>query len=151
MAADIGNMPIVEHDDAVGVLHGADALRDDDLRRLRDIGGKGLLDLRVRARIDSACRVIEDKHLRLFEQRAGDAQALLLAAGDICAALLDIGVIAVRHGGDELIRTREHAGVLEFLVRGILIAPAEVLLDRAGKQLVFCSTMATALRSVSRS
>ena len=25
----------------------------------------------------------------------------------------------------------------EFLVRGILIAPAEVLLDRAGKQLVF--------------
>ena len=137
MAADGVNVPVVEHDDAVRVLHGTDALRDDDLRRLRDIGGKSLLDLRVRARIDGARRVVEDEHFRLLQQRAGDAQALLLAAGDICAALLDIGVIAVWHGGDELIRTREHAGVPEFLVRGILIAPTEVLLDRAGKQLVF--------------
>lgn len=48
-----------------------------------------------------------------------------------------MGVITVRHGGDELIRTREHAGVTELLVRGVFVAPAEVFLDRSGKQLVF--------------
>ena len=137
MAADGVNTPVIEHDDTVRVLHGADALRDDDLRRLRDIGGKGLLDLRIRARVDGARRVIENKHLRLFQQRAGDAQALLLAAGDVRAALLDIGVIAVRHGGNEFIRTREHAGVTELLVRGVFVAPAEIFGDRTRKQLVF--------------
>ena len=148
MAADGVDTPVIEHDDTVCILHRADALRDDDLRRVGNVGRERLLNLRIRARVDGARRVIENEHLRLFQQRAGDAQALLLAAGDVRAALLDIGVIAVRHGGNEFIRTREHAGVTELLVRGVFVAPAEIFGDRTGKQLVF---LQTAPRRVSRS
>ena len=103
-------MSVIEHNDAVGILHRADALRDDDLRRVGNVGRERLLDLRIRARVDGARRVVEDEHLRLFQQRTGDTQALLLAAGNVRAALLDVGVIPVRHGGDEAVRARSLLG-----------------------------------------
>ena len=74
----------------VGVLHAGNALGNDDLRRIRDLLAQGLADARVRRGIDGARRIVEDEDLRLFQQGAGDAQALLLPAGDIRAALLDV-------------------------------------------------------------
>ena len=48
-----------------------------------------------------------------------------------------MGVIPVRHGGDELIRARKLAGMTQLLIRGVFIAPAEIFGDRAGKEFVF--------------
>ena len=128
---------VVEHEDHVGVLHRGDALRDDDLRRVGDLRRERLADQRVGARVDGACRVVENQNLRVLQQGARDAQALLLAAGDVGAALFDVGVVALREGADEVVRLRELAGVDELLVRRVLVAPAQVLLDRAGEQHVF--------------
>ena len=119
-----GDAAVVHHDDQVGVLHGGDALRDDDLGGLGDIGSEARADERVGAGIDGGGRVVEDQHLRLLEQRARDAQALLLAAGDVRAALLDVGVVAVGEGADKVVRLRELAGRDELLVRRVLDCPS---------------------------
>ena len=47
-----------------------------------------------------------------------------------------MGVVAVGEGADEVVRLREAAGLLKLRVRGVLIAPAEIFFDAAGKQLV---------------
>ena len=117
MRAGGGNGAAVHHEDEVGVLHGRDALGNDDLGRLGDIGLEALADERVGARIDRGGRVVEDQDLRLLEQRAGDAQALFLSAGDVRAALLDVGVIAVGERSDEVVRLREAAVLSAPLLR----------------------------------
>ena len=127
-------MAVVHHENEVGILHGRDALGDDDLRRLGDIGAEALADQRVGARVDRGGRVVEDQNLRLFEKRPGDAETLLLSAGDVRAALLDIGVIPVGEGADEFVRLREPARLDHLVVGGVFVAPAQVILDRAGKQ-----------------
>lgn len=105
MRAHVRNMAVVHHENEVGILHGRDALGNDDLRRLGDIGAEALADQRVGARVDRGGRVVEDQNLRLFEKRPGDAETLLLSAGDVRAALLDIGVIPVGEGADEFVRS----------------------------------------------
>ena len=67
MRAHVRNMAVVHHENEVGILHGRDALGDDDLRRLGDIGAEALADQRVGARVDRGGRVVEDRNLRLFE------------------------------------------------------------------------------------
>ena len=105
----------VQDENQVCILDGGDALGDDELRRLRDLGAQRSADLRVGFRIDGGGRIVEDQDLRLFQQRPRDTQPLLLSAGDVRAALLDVGVVFVRHLLNELIRTapaRRHAAIL---------------------------------------
>ena len=45
--------------------------------------------------------------------------------------------VAVREAADEFIRTGQLTGAAAFLLGGVLIAPAEIFKDRAGKQHVF--------------
>ena len=70
----------------------------------------------------------------MLQKRPRDAESLLLPAGDVGAALLDVGVIPVREGHDELVRLRALARLDEFLIRSIGISPAEILLDRPGEK-----------------
>ena len=95
MRAEAVDAALVQNKDAVGVLHAGNTLGNDDLRRIRDLLAQGLANARVRRGIDRAGRIVEDEDLRLFQQGAGNAQALLLPAGDIGAALLDVGLIAL--------------------------------------------------------
>ena len=83
---------------------------------------------------DRAGRVVQNEHLGLFQQRTRDTQALLLAAGYVRSSLFNIGIVLLRHLLDEFIRLRQLAHTLEFLVARVFIAPAQVLLDRAGEQ-----------------
>ena len=67
-----------------------------NLGRVRDFLRECLADERIRLGIHRTGRVIQNEDLRLFQQRTRNAEALLLAAGDIGAALLDVGVVPVR-------------------------------------------------------
>ena len=82
-----------------------------------------LPDERVCLCVDGGGRVVHDQDLRLFQQCPRDAQPLLLAAGDVRAALFDIGVIFVGEGLDELIRLRKLADANQVFIRRVLIAP----------------------------
>ena len=59
-----------------------------------------------------------------------------MAAGYVRAALFYVGVVAVRELGDKVVGLGQLAYMYKLLIRGVLVAPAEVFLDSAGKQLV---------------
>src|SRR3954464_2009265 len=71
---------------ASGLLH---VVRDDDDRvALLEVGDE-LLDLQRRDRIEGRARLLHEEDLGLDGDRAGDAQALLLAAGEPDAGLAE--------------------------------------------------------------
>ena len=78
-------------------------LGDDDLGGLGDVLAEALADQGIGAGIHRAGGVVQDEDLGLLQQGAGNAQALLLAAGDVGAALFDLGVVLVGELLDELI------------------------------------------------
>ena len=88
----------------------------------------------VRRHVHGARGVVEDQDLRLLHNGARNAQALLLAAGEVRGVLLQNGLIAVREAVDEFVRAGDGAGLAQLLLRGVGIAPAEILRDRAGEQ-----------------
>ena len=128
------DLAAIHDDDLVRVHQRGDALGDDDLRHFRPLRGQRLTDHGVGLGIDGAGGIVEDQHLRLFEQRAGDAEALALAAGDVRAALLDVGIVLVGELLDEVVRLRQFAGVDHLFIGGVRVAPAQVVLDGAGEE-----------------
>ena len=134
MGADVRDAAALHNENAVGVLDGGHALRDDDLRGLRDEIAEALTDQGVGLRVDRGGGVVEDQHLRLLQHRAGDAETLLLTTGDVGTALGDEGVVLVREGLNELVRLGELTGRDELLVGRLRVTPAEVLRDGAGEE-----------------
>ena len=130
-------MAVIHDEDHVRVHDRGHALGDDDLGGFGDIGPEALADEGVGARIHRAGGIVEDQDLRLLQEGAGDAEPLLLPAGDVGAPLLDMGVVAVGEGADKLVRLGEPAGLGQLLVGGVFIAPAQILGDRAREELVF--------------
>ena len=134
MGADVRDAAAVHDEDAVGVLDGGDALRDDDLRGLRDEVAEALTNQGVGLRVDRGGGVVEDEHLRLLQHRTGDAETLLLTTGDVGTALGDEGVVLVREGLNELVGLGELTRGDELLVGRLRVTPAEVLRDGAGEE-----------------
>ena len=87
--ADGGGRAVGHHHDAVGQQH-----RFVDIVRHHHHGGPGarddgdqlVLQLGPRQRVERAEGLVHQQHLRLHRQRAGDAHALLHAAGDLVPA-----------------------------------------------------------------
>ena len=137
MGAAVDDLAVIHDEDHVRVHDGGNALGDDDLRGLGDVGLEARTNQRVGLRVDGAGGVVEDEDLRLLEKGAGDAQSLLLAAGDVGAALLDMCLISLGEGFNKIICLRQFAGFNQLLVRGVFVAPAQVLGDGAGEEQVF--------------
>lgn len=66
-----------------------EATRRDDLGDVRE-GRQVRADLGVGGHVHGAGGVVKDQHARALEKRAGNAEALLLAAGDVDAALAQV-------------------------------------------------------------
>ena len=87
MAADLGHAAVLQHDDAVGVAHRGEAMRDDERRAVAgqqiECPAHRLLADRVQVR----GRLVEDQDGRVLEKGAGDGYPLPLAARELRAAL----------------------------------------------------------------
>ena len=125
---------VVEHDDPVGVDDRADALGDDDDRRVLRLGTQRRAQPRVGAGVERREAVVEQVHARPLDERPGDRQPLALAAGDVGAALVDGRVETARHGGDEVARLGDLERVPELGVGRVRPAEAQVVGDRAAEQ-----------------
>ncbi len=126
------------HDyNSVCVLYGRYALSDNYLGCIGDLLAQCLLDKRFCLRINGTGGIIENKDFRLFEQRTGNTEPLLLPARYIGSALLNIGIIFLGKFFDKIIRLCKLAGTDQLFVRSLLISPAEVFLDRSGKKYIF--------------
>ena len=58
------NLPVVKHENTVGMLYARNTLRNNQLRCLWNLRRKRMADLRVRRGIDRACTVVENQDLR---------------------------------------------------------------------------------------
>ena len=83
VGAEAVDLAVVQHEDAVGILHRGNALCNDDLGGAGDLLTERLPDLCVGGGIHGTGGVVEDEDLRLAQQGAGDGQTLFLTAGDI--------------------------------------------------------------------
>ena len=90
-------------------------------------------DLGVRGHVHGAGGVVKDQHARALEKRAGNAEALLLAAGDVDAALTQVPVEAA-DAVKELVHAGHAADLEELLVASVGRAPLQVLPDGADEQ-----------------
>ena len=151
MGSDGVDAAALHQDDAVRVLYAGHALGDDDLGGLWDKLAEALADQGVGLGVNRAGGVVQDEDLGLFEQGPGNAKALLLAAGYIGSALLDPGVVLIRKLLDKFVGLGQLTGLYELLVRGVRIAPAQVVLDGSGEKNIFWRTTDTWLRRASRS
>ena len=95
MAAHLDDPALVEHDQPVHGGDGRQPVGDGDHRLALHQPVEALLDRRLDLRIERAGRLVEDQDRRVLEEDAGDRDALALAAGELDAALADMGVVAV--------------------------------------------------------
>ena len=79
-------------------------------------------------------RLVEHEHGRVAQDRAGDRDALLLAAGEAEAALADDGVVAVGQRGDRVVDLGGAGGVLDLVVGRVRPREAQVLAHRGVEQ-----------------
>ena len=125
------DLSVIHDNDFVGVFHGRDALCDDDFCCLRDFSQEGPLNQCIGLSVHCTGGVIHNKYFWFFKQSPGDTETLLLAAGNIASALLNICVIAIRKGPDKVIGLGQLTGVDQFLIGGLGISPSKIFLDRA--------------------
>ena len=65
--AEGGHAAVVQHEDAVCVLHGADALGDDEFRGVGDLLCESPADQGIRPGIYGAGGIVQDQYLGLFQ------------------------------------------------------------------------------------
>ena len=127
VGAALDQAAVVEDHDLLGVADGREPVGDRDrgpaLRQLVERGLHRPLGLGVQR----AGGLVEDEHGRVAQDRAGDRDALLLAAREAVAALADDGVVALGQRGDQVVDASGAGGRLDLLVGGVGTREAQVL------------------------
>ena len=89
-----------------------------------DLLGKRVADLRVGRGIDGGGGVVQNQDAGLFQQRTGNAEALLLAAGDVVAALLNVGLVLIGKRSINSSAQACFAGIFDLGVGSVGVAPS---------------------------
>ena len=128
MPAHAGDLAAVEDEDEIGVQHGCRALGDEEDgavdRPQRDP------ETCVRRVVERRSGVVQNEDLRLFDEGAGDGEALPLPAREVLALLFDGGVQPAL-GRNDVLRLGEAHGFHQLFVGGVFVAPQKVATDGA--------------------
>ena len=148
IAADLA---AIQHQHMIGIFNARNTLRNDKDGGAGDLFGKAAADLGVRRRINRRGRVIQNQDLGLFQQGAGNAQALLLAARNVGAALLDVGFVFIGEALNKFIGAglRQASSSSSWLAFSLPQRRFSAIVPLNSS--FFCSTIATLLRRVSMS
>ncbi len=130
------------HDvDAVGVHDLGEAVGDDDHRAALLDGVERVLDLLGGNGVEGGGGLVEEDDGRVFEEKPGNGNALLLPARQ----LLSIGLILLGQGHNLVVEVSLLGGSL-YLVQGCLeVAVADVFLDATLEDVVFLEHQPDAL------
>src|SRR5688572_1801804 len=123
----------LEHHDAVGGLHGGEAVRNGERGAPFLQGVEALLHQALGRGVERAGGFIEEQDRPVGEQRARDRQALLLPAGERDAALAERGIEALRQALDELERASLLAGGRDRVAACVGPAVAHVVEHAGGE------------------
>src|SRR5260370_27628336 len=134
MGADADNMPIVQDNNLVRIHDGAYSLGDDEHCRIKGFFFQRCSQPGVGFKVQRREAVVKHIDFWLSHQGTRDRETLLLATGDIHAALSDHGIKLVLHILDEFARLRDLSRVPHLRFRNILLAKADILCDRAREE-----------------
>src|SRR5262249_51982520 len=84
--------------------------------------------------VERAGRLVEHQDRRVLQDRAGDRDALALAARQLRAALADDGIVARALRQDEVVRRGSGCGGMYLVVARLGAADTDVFLDGAVEQ-----------------
>ena len=134
MRALLTELAFVHDEDGVGLLHGAESVRDKDAGAARDHSLKRKADSEFGVGIDRAGRFVEDKDAGAMRKGSGEADELLLTGGEGASALEDGFGKGAGEGVDEVGNVDFGGGVFYFLIRDPVRAEANVLSDGSGEE-----------------
>ena len=129
MGIDGVDTALVQHDDLIRIADRRYTLGNNDGGGILQVLTEALTNGRVGGGVHRAGAVIQNNNFGLFQECSGNAETLLLAAGYVDAALPQIGVIAFWEGHDKVMGTGRLGGSDDFFVRGILIAPFQIVFN----------------------
>ena len=121
---------VVHDDDAVGLQHRREPMRDDDRRAPLHQAIERGLHQSLALGIERAGRFVEQQDRRIAQDGARDGDALALAAGKPRAALAEERVVALRQLAQELVGRGGRGRGFDFGVGGVGPAVADVLARR---------------------
>lgn len=132
--AAFGNLSAGEHDDLLRAADGGEAVGDDDNGFVLHQRVDGLLHGDFAFGVERGGGFVQDDDGRVFQQGAGDADALFFAAGEFAADVAHAGLVAFGHRHDEVVAAGGAGGGFDFCVAGIGFAEADVVGDGVVKQ-----------------
>ena len=124
----------VQHQNLVRAAHGFQPVGDHQDRLVACQGFDGPLQAVLVLGVDVCGRLVEKDDGRVLEHRAGDGDALLLAAGERGSALADDRIVSVGKRLYKVGAARFPRGLNDLLVRRIGAAELDVVLDRVGEE-----------------
>ena len=125
---------VVEHHDLVGQCDRREAVGDHERGPSGHRLGERELDALLGGGVHRGGGVVEHQHPRVRNQRAGDRQALALAAGQGQAPLADLGLVALRQLGDEVVCLSSPGRLFDLLAARVAAGVGDVLRDAGGEQ-----------------
>src|SRR5207237_1274910 len=134
VAALLRGPAVLEDDDLVGVADGAQAVGDGDHGAPLHDALERLDDDRLRLGVERRSRLVEDEDGRVANDCAGDSDALPLSAGQGQASFAHLGVVAVGHPRDELVRVGEPRRIDDLLFGSVGPPVCDVLPYRAAEE-----------------
>ena len=134
MRAALDDAAVVEHHDRIRILNGRQAVRDDKDGTPLHERIHALLHEGFGAGVDGGSRLVEDHHGRIRHRRAGNGDELPLPLREVGCLVPQHGIIAFRQTGDKVMRIGELCRLDAFLIRRVQLSVADVLHDRARKQ-----------------
>src|SRR3954468_4993831 len=127
MGAALYNRPAAHDEDSVAVHDRLEPVRHEDDGPHALQGPERFDQMPLVLGIQRASRLVEVQERGLREQRAGDGDALALAAGQVLAAVAQMGFVALRQILDEPGRARHRGGLGDFLLGGLGTAIRNIL------------------------
>ena len=134
MVAALDDVTVVENHDRLTVADRGKTVRDNKDGTSHHQVVHTFLDECLRSRIDRACRLIEDHDRRIRNGCSRDRDELSLTLGKARTISGEHRIVALRQSLDKVIGIRQSRCRHTLLVRGVQTTIADVVHDRAGKQ-----------------
>lgn len=116
VAASFGDAAMFEDEDLICVADGGEAVGDDEAGAVGEEAVEGFLNEFFGGGIDAGGGFVEDEDGRVFEEGAGDGDALFFADAEADAALTHVGIEKLGHEADEGVGIGGGKGSPEFVI-----------------------------------
>src|SRR5258708_3910325 len=134
------NATVLQNDDVVRVLHGAEPVRDEYARTVDQQTVYGALDQLLGGVVQTRRRLVQNDQSRIFQEDAGCRQKLRLSRGDAGAVRLDDGVKAAWQRSEPGAQSQILNNVANLAVRNRRVKQGQIVAHRGVEPMPFLPT-----------